>query len=174
MRVCADSPLKNLTRASRFLLQTLTFAKKRGPRVVCGTAKSIPERSHPGHFATEPPNIGAAGPHALLTPEESHLCLIVAKGTFPKPLTFFPAPTHHVPRTPSPRNPARPHHRSRKASPCRRQSLTWQGFALALTFLTRVQGCLLLLLSSSAFARVPEKDPRHHPLRDKRWRETVS
>jgi hypothetical protein len=88
------------------------------------------------------------------------------------PLTNRPAAAHRRPRTPSPDLPASPHQASRKASPDFSETLTWQGSAVALTFLTRVQGCLLLLLSSIHPAR-PSDNHHPHPPAGIPLRETV-
>ena len=56
----------------------------------------------------------------------------------PNPLTLFPDAAHASPRIPSRVDPANAHLASRKASPNRALGLIQQGFAVALTFLTRV------------------------------------
>jgi hypothetical protein len=83
-------------------------------------------------------------------------------GQLLNPLTLCPGPAHRGPRTSSLDSPARSHHLSRKASPYWAETPARQGFAVALTFLTWVQRCLLLLLSSFS-PRVLRTRPIHPP-----------
>jgi len=72
------------------------------------------------------------------SPENLHLRRAAHSARSLNPLTLFPDAAHTSPRTPSRIDPADAHLASRKASPDRALRLTQQGFAMALTFLTRV------------------------------------
>lgn len=59
---------------------------------------------------------------------------------FPNPLTSIPAAPHRLPRTSSPAYPVLSHQVSRTFSPDRPETLVYQGFTMALTFLTWFKG----------------------------------
>ncbi|MGF6260040.1 hypothetical protein OKW49_000941 [Paraburkholderia youngii] len=91
---------------------------------------------------------------------------------FLNPLTFHPGPAHRAPRTSSLEFPADPHQVSRKASPCRAESPARQGFAEALTFLTRFKG-VYFYYSQALKPASPVKHGSYNPQPPVINRETV-
>ncbi|MET3230944.1 UNVERIFIED_ORG: hypothetical protein ABIC54_003140 [Burkholderia sp. 1263] len=110
--------------------------------------QGCPESAHLRHSSLPGERRALAGSLPDPVPAKPHLWKAGIFRRFLNSLTFCPAPAHRVPRTSSLNGPEIPHPGSRKASPHRARTPVQQGFAVALTSLTRVQGCLLLLLSS--------------------------
>jgi hypothetical protein len=136
----------------------------RGPNKakIWGSPRSR-KRSPSAQSCVEPTFDGCRAIPAVQVPQNLTFSQITLLGRLLNPLTFRPGPAHRGPRTSSLNRPARSHHLSRKASPYRSEMPARQGFAVALTFLTWVQRCLLLLLSSIT-PRVLRTAP-FHPLR---------
>jgi len=80
-------------------------------------------------------------------PVKAHVLASPSSVRLPNPLTTYPAAAHGHSRTPSRNAPATSHDCPCKSSRCTAQTREQQGFAKSLTFLNKVQGCLLLWLS---------------------------
>jgi len=124
--------------------------------------QGCPESAHLRHSSLPGERQTLAGSLPDPAPAKPHLWKAGIFRRFLNSLTFCPAPAHRVPRTSSLNGPEIPHPGSRKASPHRARTPVQQGFAVALTSLTRVQGCLLLLLSSFT-PRAMDKTDRPWP-----------